>query len=146
MSIKSNSGYTKFVPSFITDYFNKKVFGFCRDNLTVNSGLNMGYSGYLKIVYSYVVNGGSSDDQRNINKNCSKLPFLKIDTNNIIFQNCGSISEVNNSKAFFCQLPGVISFKRITRAITEYIQFFIPEIIILIAVIILIVVINCKKK
>jgi hypothetical protein len=144
-SIDDNWGLSNIIPSFINKYFVKKVYGTCKDNLTLNAGLSMGYVKYIKEVYNKILIGDSSDDQRNLNKACNSLPFLKIDKDHEIFQNCSSLEQVEKSTAFICAIPGEMSFDRYLRGMLEYSKYFIPEIIIFILIIILII-LKIKKK
>ena len=120
------------------------MFNYCQKNVNTNedlrvcAGLMMGYVEYLKIVYQAIIDGPSNDDQRNLNFACKNLPFLKIDTDHIIFQNCGSDKCLVESNAYFCQKPGTISFSRVYRGIFEYTPYFIPELIIILIIIIFI--------
>jgi hypothetical protein len=138
VSKEDNSGFSKIMPKFLEKYIKKRVFGYCKDNFIANSGLLMGYNSYVKQVYNIMGSNNSDDDQRNLNNACQSLPFLKIDTNNQIFENCTSKQQVENSKAFICQIPGEMSFVRLLRALFEYSKFLIPEIIIFVVIIILI--------
>ena len=135
---KENKGdFFKYIPDFIGKYISYKIFGHCKEGISANSGLIMGYAGYLKIIYDIISTGETDDDQRNLNQACNKIPFLKIDKNCVMFENCESYNYVKyKSKAFFCQVPGEISLPRIKRAMVEYPKYFIPEIIIFIIIII----------
>ena len=135
MSKEEKNGINKYLPKFVSNYIRKRVFGTCKENITANFGLSMGYIKYYKILLNTVINGVSDDDQRNLNFSCKDLPFLKIDKDNFIFENCDSINSVNKSNAYFCQFPGEMSFNRTIRALSEYPKFFIPEIIIILAII-----------
>jgi hypothetical protein len=139
VSKEDNSGFSKIMPKFIENYIKKRVFGFCKDNSIANSGLLMGYVKYIKEVYNIMGSDISDDDQRNLNKSCSKLSYLKIDINHEIFENCSSKNDVEKSKAYICAIPGEMSFIRSLRAFMEYPKFLIPEIIILLLIIIFIV-------
>jgi hypothetical protein len=134
-SLDDKNGTSFFTPKFITDYIRFKIFGTCKDGVTANAGLYMGYCKYLKIVINEVIKGESDDDQRNINQACKKFPFLKIDTENIIFENCSNIEEVKNSQAFFTQIPAGMNTNRIIRMLQDYTKYFIPEIIFFILVV-----------
>lgn len=114
---------------FNSSYLEKKVFSSCKNNKTANSGLMMGYVKEMKQVWNYIKNGESNDDQRNLNIACKKLPYLKVDTNCILFENCNNITDVQKSTAYICQIPGNISIHRFLRSIGEYSTYFIPEII-----------------
>ena len=98
----------------------------------------MGYCKYLKLVINEVIKGESDDDQRNFNNICKKFSFLKVDTKNIIFENCTSIEEVKKSQAFFTQLPGGMNINRIIRMLQDYTKYFIIEILLLLLIILLI--------
>ena len=137
-SLDDKNGYSYIIPKFITDYFRFKVFGTCKDGVTANTGLYMGYCKYLKLVINEVIKGESDDDQRNFNNICKKFSFLKVDTKNIIFENCTSIEEVKKSQAFFTQLPGGMNINRIIRMLQDYTKYFIIEILLLLLIILLI--------
>jgi hypothetical protein len=136
-SLDEKSGFSNFVPSFIEKYFRNRIFGTCRDGVNANSGLYMGYAKYLKIVLEETLRGDSDDDQRNLNRVCKKFPFLKVDTGNLIFENCSNENQIKQSKAYFVQLPASMNMKRFFRAIQDYSKYFIPEIILLILIIII---------
>lgn len=123
------SSHKSSFPKIIDDYVAKRIFVDCKDNYIANSGLCMGYVEYLKLMWREIANGLSNDDQRNLNLACKYLPFMKIDTRNVIFQNCANMDEVNRSNAYFCQRPGNMTITRWIRAIQEYYEYFIPEII-----------------
>jgi hypothetical protein len=130
----------------VDNYLIHKVFSSCKNNIVANSGLIMGYVNELKIVYSKIINGPTNDDQRNLNKACNELPFLKLDTNHIIFQNCLNMKEIEESNAYICQIPGTPSFSRLSRALFEYTPYFIPEILIMMLCIIFIFYIVYDKR
>ena len=117
------------LPKIIDDYASKRIFDVCKYNYIANSGLCMGYVQYLKLMWREISNGPSNDDQRNLNLVCKYLPFMKMDLQNKIFQNCANMDEVNRSNAYFCQRPGTMTISRLLRGIQEYYEYFIPEII-----------------
>ena len=106
----------------------------------------MGYVKYLKIVWNKMIHGESNDDQRNLNIACKEFPFIKIDKHNKILQNCSSLNEVNDSKAYFCQTPCSMSLNRVLRSIKEYYQYFIPEIIFVMCILFFIIYIVYNKN
>lgn len=114
-------------PTFVA----KRIFSECTPNRTVNSGMMMGYVNEMRQVYHHIRNGPSEDDQRNLNLACTQLPYLKIDTQCIIFQNCRTITDVQQSTAYICQMPGTLSVQRVLRGLREYSNYFIPEILLL---------------
>jgi len=139
ISKEEKSGFSKVMPEFMENYIKWRVFGTCKDNVIANSGLIMGYAGYLKIVWESISHGESGDDQRNLNQSCSRLPFLKVDTSNKIFKNCDTTVCIGNSQSYFSQLPGEMSWSRAKRAMVEYPKFFIPEIIIILLLLLLLI-------
>jgi len=73
------------------------------------------------------------DDQRALNMICSKVHFIKIDTDNIVFENCMNDREcIKNSDAFVVQTPGQYSVERYSRVVREYGKYFILEVVIII--------------
>jgi hypothetical protein len=124
---------------FKSEFIEKTVFKTCKNNMTANSGLMMGYVKELKTTFKHIINGPSNDDQRNLNIGCKKLPFIKVDVDNIIFENCASINDVKKSNAYMCQIPGTLTFDRIFRGLFEYTSYFIIEIIIIILLIVSII-------
>jgi hypothetical protein len=138
-SLEDKSGASSKVPNFLLEYFNYKVYGTCKNNQIANTGLYMGYCKELKIVLKAILSADIDDDQRAVNSLCSQFPFLKIDTQNIIFENCSSTT-TDKSNSYFISSPGTMSFNRcIIRGIPEYSKYFIPEIILLILLIFFII-------
>ena len=89
----------------------------------------------MKKFQDAILNETSIDDQTNLNSVCSKFPKVKVDTDCVIFKNIAPHQKVETlyeSDAFFGQTPGAFTFNRWTRAIKEYIPFFIPELILVI--------------
>jgi len=117
----------------VDNYFTKKVYG-----NRINTGLYIGYNKYVKELLREALETGEDDDQRAVNMVYSKIndsSFIKIDTDNIIFENCfNNIECVNNSQAYIVGTPGEISISRYFRGIKEYYKFFVPEILVLVLV------------
>jgi len=132
-ALDDKSGMTPYIPNIIKKYTKWKIFGTCKNDENANAGLYMGYCKELKTVLKAILSTDTDDDQRAVNSLCSQFPFLKIDTNHIIFENCSSKN--NNSNAYFIQFPGTITFNRIVRSVPEYSKYFVVEILILIFVI-----------
>ena len=128
-SLDEKSGFSNFVPSFVEQYFRNRLFGICKDGASANSGLYMGYAKYLKMVLKETLRSDSDDDQRNLNRVCEKFPFLKVDTGELIFENCSNENQIKQSKAYFVQLPAKMTPIRFFRAIQDYSRYFIPEMI-----------------
>lgn len=114
-----------------------KIFGSCKDNIIVNSGLIMGYARSLKKLYTYLDNKNeSTDDQRNLNSACKYFKnIIKLDMNKSIFTNLAPASKERITKNFttldtcFVQLPGEMSYDRvIRRGIKEYYPFVKKEV------------------
>lgn len=132
-SLDGKNGLTDFIPKFIQNYAVNKIFGTCKDDVTANAGLYMGYCQYLKLVLDTIISGESDDDQRTVNSTvCKKFSFVKIDIDNKIFENCSNPKDISN--AFFVQIPGTLTFNRMSRAMIEYPKYFVPEIIIILLV------------
>ena len=125
--------------NFLIEYFFKytirKVFGTCKDNLTANSGLYMGYIGYLKPILYNILNFRNKElcksDQRKLNMLCPKFDYIKIDTENLIFYNCPNYMDCKNVSSCFIQYPGQMTLKRGKRAMYEYTSLFVSELFVL---------------
>lgn len=130
---------SRIVPEIIQDYTRQKVFGSCKNDKTANTGLYMGYCSHLKLVLDQALIGQSDDDQRNFNQLCQHFPFIKVDEDKIIFENCDNVEHVQRSSAYFSQMPGTISVSRVSRAIKEYSKYFWIEILLLCIIILVIV-------
>lgn len=117
-----------------------RLFPPCNDNTTINAGLWMGYVKYIKILLEDSLKEKCKDDQRSINIQCKKFDFISIDKEYKIFQNFNSMKEFKEKKhnTIFISFPGTFTFKRSTRAIFEYGQFYIPHIIIFFTILIFI--------
>jgi hypothetical protein len=118
-----------------TKYFTRKVFTTCKEDRVANAGLLMGYVEYLTILYDKIIHGKSHDDQRNLNIACKELPFLKVDNDHTIFQNCNTMNNINNSTAYICQRPFTLSFSRLFSSISQYFSYFIIEFILMFSII-----------
>jgi len=121
----------------ISYFFAKKIFGSCRNNITVNAGLIMGYARSLKKLYTYLIDKNeSADDQRNLNSACKYFKnMIKIDMNKTVFTNLKPTEIERITKNFtnldtcFVQLPGEISYDRVIRRATkEYYPFIKKEV------------------
>ena len=116
-------------------YLKKKVFKECHKNITINSGLFMGYARELKLVFNHILNKEKKckDDQRLLNVACSSFNFIEIDEKNEVFENFFLHSDTKNLRSNACILgfPGLIHINRCHRALREYAQFFIFELLLI---------------
>jgi hypothetical protein len=135
VSHENKSGLSNFLPRVVHKYITRSVFGECKDGETANTGLYMGYVKELKQVIEKVLLGTSDDDQRNFNQVCSKFSFLKVDTENVIFENCQNISEAKSSKSYFSQIPANLTINRTIRSVKEYSKYFILEVLLVLILI-----------
>lgn len=118
--------------SGISRYIDRKIFTEC-NNVTANSGLYMGYCGYVKFMLQEALKSGEDDDQRALNMICSRVHFIKIDTDCTIFENCFNNEEcVKKSQAYIVGTPGKLSIQRYSRAVKEYSAYFVPELLVII--------------
>ena len=106
----------------------------------------MGYAKYMADVWRQISLGQTADDMRNLNVMCHKLPFLEVDVNHVIFENCANLSRVRESHACICQICGTYSFNRMRRAVKEYTHYFMPEIGGAIASVALLIWLLCRPK
>ena len=72
------------------------------------------------------------DDQRLLNRNCQKFDFISIDKENIIFENFTGLKNFDNIKTHACiiGIPFQFTRDRYKRAVYDYSQFFLSEIVI----------------
>tara|TARA_Y100000389_G_scaffold203874_1_gene253868 strand:+ start:470 stop:1222 length:753 start_codon:yes stop_codon:yes gene_type:complete len=114
------------------------VFGTCKDGITINTGLYMGYVKYLKHFLESMLKQKCKDDQVIANNNCKNFDFIDIDKENEIFFNSASITKYFvpiNHNAYFIGYPGGGNFelkdiyKKGKYALKGYPQFFIIPII-----------------
>lgn len=110
-------------PQVNQDIMGNIVFGNCKNGVTANAGMYMGYTRELKEVISDTLRLKCNDDQVNLNTICNNYDFIKVDENEIIFKNVSPIDNHNNTDAIFVSYPGSVSFKRYVRGIFEYTQF-----------------------
>lgn len=113
-------------------YLSKRVFGECRPELVLNTGMYMGYAKYLNILLKEALEKKCKDDQRIMNGLCKRYSFIDIDKEGILFKNILDSSELKKSNACFISMPFTIKFKRTFRSAKEYSQFFIYELTIFI--------------
>lgn len=122
-----------FSRSDFNDNFNMS-FGTCRDGITINLGLYMGYVKYLKPFFEKMLKESCKDDQVIANNNCKNFDFIDVDKNHEIFYNKGRqnyFSKVPND-VFFIGYPGGVNnstindhFKKFKNSLFSYQQFFI---------------------
>lgn len=118
-------------PNLYGEAVSKYIFGTCKDDQTANSGMYMGYAKYLKEFLKKALTYKCKDDQKTMNTSCSLIKNIKVDKDEIIFQNVPPSfkSYDNNKTPYFKSFPGSLNFKRIYRGILfEYPQFFIRTI------------------
>lgn len=89
----------------IDDKFNL-IFGTCKDGITINLGLYMGYVKYLKIFFKELLNETCRDDQVIANMNCKKFDFIDIDKGNEIFYNVNQLTKNVKQDGYFIGYPG----------------------------------------
>lgn len=131
--------------SGISRYIDRKIFTEC-NNVIANSGLYMGYCGYVKFMLQEALKSGEDDDQRAMNMVCNKVSFIRIDTDCIIFENCFNSEKcVKKSQAYIVGTPGKLSVQRYSRAVKEYSSYFIPELVIIIIILYFLVQKTCTK-
>ena len=135
VSHENKSSFSSFLPTFVRTYITMAVFGRCQGDVTANTGLYMGYVRELKQLIDKILQGSSDDDQRNFNQTCQHFSFIRVDTDNIIFENCTNRDDITRSGAYFVQLPGALEPSRILRSVKEYSKYFVFEIILVILVI-----------
>ena len=122
----------------------KTVFATCNANLTANSGLYMGYVKYVRQVLEDALSMKCEDDQRNLNQLCSKYNFIKVDDEQLLFENITPFNKNKKSDAIFVSYPGVLSMDRIYRAMKEYSQFFKWQFVISMIVLLVLLPMNYK--
>ena len=115
------------------------VFGTCKDGITINLGLYMGYVKYLKPFFEKMLKQKCKDDQVIANKFCKDFDFIDIDKTHEIFYNKGQqnyYSKVPND-VFFIGYPGGVNnktlkdiikkSKHLTSTLSQY--FILPTLI-----------------
>jgi len=113
-------------------YLSKRVFGECRPQMVLNTGMYMGYAKYLNILLEETLDKKCKDDQRIMNGLCKKYEFIEIDKEGILFENVLKNEAIEKSIACFISMPFTLKFKRTYRSAKEYTQFFIYELTIFI--------------
>jgi len=128
VSQEDKNGFSNsLVPECLTNYGKNKIFSTCVDGFTANTGLYMGYVKELSMIMEEISKSKFTDDQRAFNKVCSKFSFIKVDYKKKIFENLPS-TQVKSS-AYFVQYPATMNDSRVSRALGEYSEYFIPEIV-----------------
>lgn len=117
------------------DYINKQIFGTCKKDLIVNSGLYCGYNKDIQKLLKYILDKNySSDDQRNLNESCKYFDNILIDHEQKLFNNLNYYDRYFNDKTESCfiSVPGNLTFNRIIRVPGEYLPFIWKECILII--------------
>lgn len=120
-------------PKMTQDVMGHVVFGACKDGVTANTGMYMGYAKELREVLTHAMRLTCKDDQVNMNTVCKSYDFIEVDTDERIFKNVSPL-ERRETDAIFVSFPGSFSFKRMFRGIFEYAQFVYIHVLSLIIV------------
>jgi hypothetical protein len=131
-------------PEPLGGYISRKVFETCNKGNIANSGLYMGYVKYLRQVLEDALSMKCEDDQRNLNQLCSKYDFIKVDEEQVIFENIAPLTMNKNSDAIFVSYPATLSLQRVVRSLQEYSQFFKWQFIISMVVLLVLLPSNYK--
>jgi len=115
-------------PGGIPEAVSKKIFGTCVNGYVGNSGLMMGRVEAMYALLEDMAAETCEDDQRGLNKVCKKHSIY-VDADNLIFENTNPTDRNIKTDAVFIGFPGLFTFSRWVRAIREYTQFFLPEIL-----------------
>lgn len=116
-------------------YIRDKTFGKCKNGITANAGMIMGYVSSLQYLFDAIINDNSNDDQRNLNHVCKYFPKLSIDVDNQIFENINiKNADFSQSQAFFGQTPGKGPKATLLRSIKIQAPYLIPEIILVLLI------------
>ena len=122
---------------FIGDYF-KYHFGTCKNGVTGNMGLWMGYVKNIIPILEDILSKKCTDDQINFNSICNKYDYIKIDTDKLIFAN--KTFSKQDDTAIFHGFPasGKLS-KPLPEQIKKYFKVHFPNHFILMMLIILVI-------
>lgn len=108
------------------------VFGTCKDGITINTGLYMGYVKYLKLFLESMLKESCKDDQVIANNNCKNFEFIDIDKENDFFYNVNQMTITEKQDVYFLQYPGGTNnrnlkdkVKKTKHLISTLSQFFI---------------------
>ena len=115
-------------PNIIPEILTVKIFGTCNNGNVANSGLMMGRAKYMRDLLDDIAEESCQDDQRGLNTMCEKHNVY-VDTDNLVFENTTPGDRTRKSDAVFIGFPGAVNFSRSGRALREYTQFFLPELI-----------------
>lgn len=123
----------------LVNYCVLMMFGTCKNHVTANSGLYMGYAKYMIDFITKTLKDTTSDDQKNVNNTCGRVNYVCIDEKCKIFKNLndGSVDDkelLTSVEAPFVSFPGQMTYSRLKRFPREYYKFFILEIFTLISI------------
>jgi len=129
--------------SWFQDWSGRRVFGSC-NGVIANSGLYMGEVSELKKMWRNMKRQGTEDDQRAMNSACS-IVDISVDSNRLIFENKTRRMSPRKHEPIFVSFPFGgdpditwydFIHRVLWRAPIEYAEFFIPEIIIFLMILI----------
>ena len=124
--------------SWLEDWSDQRVFGSCKGQ-AANAGLYMGEVSELKKMWRNMKRQGTEDDQRAMNSACSNSSLdISIDSDRLIFENKTRRMSPRKHEPIFVSFPFAgdpditwydYLHRIIWRGCSEYIGFFIPEIV-----------------
>lgn len=121
---KFNCGILMSKDSLSYELITKHVFNRCNGR-SLNSGMYIGKVKYLKDFLYKSLQYTCKDDQVVYTNVCKNVDYLKVDEDNVIFENMKPLQNNKISEAIFISYPGSISINRVFRSIKEYSQFFL---------------------
>lgn len=110
-------------PNISGKFITRLIFGTCKGSGTANAGMYMGYAKELLEFLEAEAKTKCKDDQLNFNTLCRSRDDIRVDENNVIFENFKPTQSRNESNAPFVSYPGSPGLSRYSRAVTEYAQF-----------------------
>lgn len=116
----------------------------CKNGVTANMGLWMGYVKYIIPILEDLLSKKCTDDQINFNSICKKYDYVKIDTDKLIFAN--KTFSKQDDMAIFHGFPGSGKLSNpLHEKIKHYFKTYFPTQFILISLILLVISIFYKR-
>ncbi len=115
------------VPSGIKKYLYNRVFFKEGNDVSINSGMYIGYVKYLKIILKDILKKGFKSDQKATVQIYQTYDFIGTDKDEVMFKNKIMQTKMNTSKNDppFVSFPGFIYPNRLYRCVFEYSQYFL---------------------
>ena len=103
--------------------FMKFIFPPCKNGLTLNTGMYMGYVKYIKVLLQDALDATCKDDQLIMSRLCERHDFIDIDTKHTLFKN--DIRAPTDDPCIVSYPGQIVTWRKVVFTTRAYSQYFV---------------------